>query len=446
MMTKRTHGGPKAVLALIASVGLLAGCSSANQTGTTGSTNTPGTKEPASSTAKASGTVTFWYDKTGVAGEAIKAAADAFQAAHPEIKLNAVYVADLTVGGGQKLMSAVAGGTAPDAVFFDRFQIASWAQQEALIDISERVKKDTIDPKKFYPAAWNEVVYKDKVYGLPVSTDGRALFYNKDHFKEVGLDPEKPPKTIKELEEYAAKLTVKEGNIYKRIGLIPWSNQGNFYTWGWAFGGDFYNTSTGKVTPNDPKNVEALQWLQDYANKYNISDMKSLASSTQINPFAAGKVSMEIGNNLLAATVKAANTNVNFGVAQLPTPTGDQTVTWSGGFSLVIPKGAKNQDGAWELLKFFTGDEAQEKLTKSYLSVVHSVNQKVFANDPINTKILGFLGTAHWRPVISQGQLLWNEMASALDMASNNKGKPKELLDSVADKVNAALASDQKSK
>ena len=114
MMTKRTHGGPKAVLALIASVSLLAGCSSANQTGTTGSTNTPGTKEtPTSSTAKASGTVTFWYDKTGVAGEAIKAAADAFQAAHPEIKLNAVYVADLTVGGGQKLMSAVAGGTAP---------------------------------------------------------------------------------------------------------------------------------------------------------------------------------------------------------------------------------------------------------------------------------------------------------------------------------------------
>ena len=85
-------------------------------------------------------------------------------------------------------------------------------------------------------------------------------------------------------------------------------------------------------------------------------------------------------------------------------------------------------------------------MTKSYLSVVHSVNQKVFANDPINMKILGFLGTAHWRPVISQGQLLWTSMASALDMASNNKGKPKELLDSVADKVNAALASDQKSK
>ena len=73
--------------------------------------------------------------------------------------------------------------------------------------------------------------------------------------------------------------------------------------------------------------------------------MKSLASSTPyINPFAAGKVSMEIGNNLLAATVKAANTNVNFGVAQLPTPTGDQTVTWSVVFSC-HSQGAENQHG-----------------------------------------------------------------------------------------------------
>ncbi|AJY77500.1 hypothetical protein VN24_04570 [Paenibacillus beijingensis] len=416
---------------------MLFGCSQASETA--GTSNGSSANTAASGSASAGKTVTFWHDKTGVAGEAITAAANAFQADHPEIKLNVVYVADLTVGGGQKLLSAVAGGTAPDAVFFDRFQIASWADQGALVDVTDRVSADKLDKNRFYPAAWNEVVYKDRVYGLPVSTDGRVLYYNKDHFKEAGLDPEKPPATIKELEEDAAKLTVKDGGTYKRFGLIPWSTQGNFYTWGWVFGGDFYNTETGEVTANNPKNVEALQWLQQFANKYDISAMQSLSDASKVNPFAAGVTSMVIGNNLTSAQIRDANPKLDFGVTAIPTPSGQNNVTWSGGYSVVIPKGAKNPDGAWELLKYFTGDKAQEELAKAYLSVVHSVNEKVFKDDPINTRILSVLNDARWRPVIPQGQLLWNELQSAMDLAVNNKGNPQELLDGVTDKVNAAL-------
>lgn len=432
------------VLALTAAASLFAvsaGCSknpesSSAPADTAASAPSAAAASPAS---KAKGTVTFWHDKTGVMGDSLNAAAAKFQEAHPEWKVESVYVADLTVGGGQKLMTSVLGGQAPDVVFFDRFQIASWADQEALVDITDRVAADKLDSSRFYPSSWNEVVYKKKVYGVPVSTDGRVLFYNKEHFKAAGLDPEKPPKTIRELEEAAAKLTVKEGNAFKRIGFAPWQNQGNFYTWGWVFGGSFYDEATGKVTANDPKLVEALQWLQDYAAKYDPVEVKSLASSTQVDAFVAGNSSMVVSNNLLAATIKANNPGLNYGVAEIPTPGGDRTVTWSGGYSLVIPKGAKNPDGAWELMRYFTQDEGQEFVTRFHLSVVPSVNQKVFANDPASLKVMSMLSQSKWRPVIPQGQLLWNELANAMDMAINNKGKPQQLLDDVTAKVNTAL-------
>lgn len=47
------------------------------------------------------------------------------------------------------------------------------------------------------------------LYALPWDTDARVIYYNKEHFREAGLDPEKPPRTIEELDEYADKLTKK---------------------------------------------------------------------------------------------------------------------------------------------------------------------------------------------------------------------------------------------
>ena len=46
-----------------------------------------------------------------------------------------------------------------------------------------------------------------KTYGIPWQRSTIILYYNKDAYREVGLDPDKPPATWEELEEYARKLT-----------------------------------------------------------------------------------------------------------------------------------------------------------------------------------------------------------------------------------------------
>ena len=49
--------------------------------------------------------------------------------------------------------------------------------------------------------------------------------------------------------------------------------------------------------------------------------------------------------------------NIDWGVSQLPYK--EAPASWSGGFALSIPTGAKKPEAAWEFIKCATGREAQ---------------------------------------------------------------------------------------
>ena len=66
------------------------------------------------------------------------------------------------------------------------------------------------------------------------------MFYNKSMMQEAGLDPDKPPTTIAELDAMAEKMFKKNSNgTYDQVGIIPWMAQGFLYTHGWNFGGQW---------------------------------------------------------------------------------------------------------------------------------------------------------------------------------------------------------------
>ncbi len=389
-------------------------------------------------------TVTFWHENTGVGEEAIKAVVDAFNKKHEDIKVKPVYTA-ADESQNEKLLAAIAGGNPPDVSWFDRFKVGSWAEQGALTDLTEYAKQDGVTKDNYYPFAWNEANYQGKLYAMPVDTDARMLFYNKDAFKDAGLDPDKPPKTIAELEEAAEKLTIKEGSRFKRIGFIPWYNQGWLYSWGWAFGGDFYNEEEGNVTLDDPKIVESLEWMTGFAKKYDVEDITGFTDSSgsgAMDPFLTGQLAMHIGGNWSISGYLKYKPDLNYGVAPIPTPTGDNFTSWSGGMAVVIPKGAKHPDEAWEFVKFFGSEEGQEIYNDIYktLSVMDSVNEKLgYKDDPIFSEFVKILPKSHNRPVLPEGELLWNELANAVDNAIHGNGEPKELLKSTSDLVNAEL-------
>ncbi|BFH64434.1 ABC transporter substrate-binding protein [Paenibacillus azoreducens] len=388
-------------------------------------------------------TVTMWHGLTSIDLENMNKVVTAFEEKNPTIKMNLVYT-ESSEGSDQKLLTAVAGGNPPDVALFDRFKVGTWAAQGSLTDLSSMAETSGIRREMYYPFAWDESSYNGKLYAIPMDTDARLLFYNKDHFKEVGLDPEKPPRTIAELEAAAEKLTIKEGKRFKRIGFIPWYSQGWLYTWGWAFGGEFQDAATGKITANNPKIVEALQWMTDFGKKYDVEDIAgftSAAGSEEMDPFISGQISMKVSGNFTVPGIKKFNPNLNYGVAPIPTPTGTNFTTWSGGGSAIIPKGAKNVDAAWKFLEFLGKEEGQALVNaNSGFSVIDSVNTQFgYKDDPIMKEFVNILPHSHNRPVIPEGQLLWNELASATEKATRGNGTPKENLDRVTETVNKAL-------
>ena len=398
--------------------------------------------------AKGSGSkpVLIWHNYTQTAYTAFAGLINDFIAKNPDYKVTAEYVP--TSSGSQeneKLITAIAGGKPPDVAEFDRFIVGSFAFRGALNDLTDMAKSANISADQYLPFAWQEASLRGKLYALPIDTDARALYYRKDFFDSAGITD--LPKTPEDLTNVADKLTEKNGSQFKRFGLIPTMDQGWLYTWGWVWGGHFYDDKTNKVTPNDPKIVDALTWMVGFAKKYGEENMVSFASAFgqgAQSPFIAGLVAMDPNGSWLIAQIKQYGPDVNYGIIDYPHPTGVQPTTWSGGWSWTIPKGSKNVDNGFTLASFITN---QEEMTK-YCQAVSNYPTRVAAlKDPAfnqgNYKVFTeLLPNSHHRPVIPEGNLLWNELATATSNAMYGKVTPKDALDQVATTVNNQLEKD----
>jgi len=352
----------------------------------------------------------------------------------------------------EKLIASITAGTPPSAARFDRFIVTSWAARGFLEDVTDQAKRDGVTQDKFIKEGWLEATWQGKVYAVPFDTDLRGLYYNKKHFQEAGLDPSKPPTTIAELEQYADKLTVKDGAKYKRVGFSPWVGQGGFCLYGWMWGGEFYDRDKNLVTLNHPKVVEALEWIVKWAKKFDIEMLDSAAQAYGTNeqePFTAGLVSMisqgdwHVAN--LGKYMKPEDQN-NWDVVPYPkVPGGPDKVTWGGGWATVLPKGSKEKDGGWALAKYLGVDAAATYAIETthipvYLPAYDDLEKNKSKFDPRWTKFWPLKEVCRFRPNIPVGQELWNAQSQASDLARHFKEEPKSLLERLNANVNAELA------
>ncbi|WP_274653597.1 ABC transporter substrate-binding protein [Paenibacillus humicola] len=419
----------------------LSGCGSGGNSAEGGTSDSGGSS---GKSGEQTTTVDFWVNWGGdFKNDYQKYVIDEFEKTHPNIKVKMTYVE-----GTDKLLTSIAGGNPPDVAQLDRFMVGSWAAKGSLEDLSPLIDRDGINKDDYYPGVWAEATYNNKVYALPWGTDARALYYNKTLMQKAGLDPNKPPKTMDELDAMSAKMFKKAGGgKYDEIGFIPWMNQGFIYTYGWAFGGKF--EENGQLTPNNPENVKALEWMVSYAKKYNIATLSSFSNAmgqTGINPFWTGKVGFIVDGNWILNDLAKMKPNFEWGVTPIPSPAGLPSTTWSGGFSYAIPKGAKHKEAAWELMKFIAGHDGTLLWAKrpdgtNDITAMPKVNEELKMDQNPNLKVfLDLMPTAKFRPVTPVGQKLWDELARVQDLAINGKGQPQALLDEVKKNVDNELA------
>ncbi|CAM4296054.1 ABC transporter substrate-binding protein [Paenibacillus alkaliterrae] len=426
---------------------VLAGCSSKNAGSESDADNASEPEKPGSADKV---TIDFWFPWGGDYQKDFKKyVVDEFEKKYPNIKVKMTFVeASGQTQSSDKLLTAIAGGNPPDVALFDRFLVGSWAAKESLTDLTEFVERDGIASNDYYKSVWNESVYEDKVYALPWGTDNRAMYYNKTMMQKAGLDPNNPPKTMAELDEMAEATFVKGKNgKYDEIGFIPWMNQGFLYTQGWNWGGEW--EKDGELTPNNPQIVKALDWMAGYAKKYDIENLTSFSTAigqTGMNPFWTGKVAFVFDGNWVLNDLSKYKPEFEWGVAPMPAADGYPSVTWAGGWSYVVPKGAKHTNEAWEFVKFVAHKEGTLLWNKrptagNDISVMPSVNEELKLAENPNLKIfLDMMPNAFARPVTPVGSFLWNETMRVQDLAINGKGEAQQLLDEVKKNVDAELA------
>ena len=63
--------------------------------------------------------------------------------------------------------------------------------------------------------------YRGSLYAIPTTPATTALHWNKKLFREAGLDPDSPPRTIEELDAVAQRLTKREGGKIVQVGVLP---------------------------------------------------------------------------------------------------------------------------------------------------------------------------------------------------------------------------------
>ena len=214
----------------------------------------------------------------------------AWNAKYPNLKLTFGTQHNTTAQGEASfapIIAAAAAGVPPTVVDFDRFQVAAMALKRLWMPLDDFIKRDKYDMTRFAPLVVPEAKGLDgKWYALIRSADDRLLYWNKEAFQEVGLDPEKPPATWDELRQFAIRLN-KRGR--RRRGLraasasTPSSASPTTTSSPGRTGAPSRPRTARRPPCPDGKNQEALQWMADL-----MKDLGGLGGPLEDVPHAPG--------------------------------------------------------------------------------------------------------------------------------------------------------------
>lgn len=316
----------------------------------------------------------YWEKWTGHEGEAMRRVVDEFNNQQDEI-----WVRYFAMSGiDQKAMIAIAGGNPPDIIGMGNFSIPAYAECDAIIPLDELADEAGIHREQYAAAVWPMLTHRGKLWGIVNTCGALALFYNKALFRDAGLDPERPPRTIDELDDYAARLTREDGRDLLRAGFLHM--EPDWWTWFWGsyFGGTLYDEASDQARADSEANRRAYQWVQSYPRRLGADRVLRFQSGfgaygTPENPFLTGKVAMTNQGPWLANMIRAYRPDMDYGVAPFPVDAGLHDPAAPIGLLdsdvLVIPRGARHPRHAMRFIAHTQKPEIVE-----YLSSVHCKN------------------------------------------------------------------------
>lgn len=292
----------------------------------------------------------------------------AFEAAHPDIRINmeAVGYSDYEI----RLRTEFATGNPPDIVTIDSPTLALYVNADSLLPLDKYMEERDIND--FPKSIMNGLSYNGELYLVPIVESSIALFYNMHIFRETGIpfpskDPDNPL-TWEEILDIAIQVKNSNNDLY---GIDPAQgfSDGESPAYFkmpilWQFGADILspNGTTASGYLDSMEAITALQFYQDLYNKYEVA-----AVELPTHSFETGQLAMTVLGSWALSAI--ANNHPDFKLGRdygiAPLPKGKYQVTPNGGWALGISSKTNYPDEAWQFIKFMTSFES----AKTYVEV-----------------------------------------------------------------------------
>jgi sn-glycerol 3-phosphate transport system substrate-binding protein len=418
----------------------------------------------AASTTSSSGSsgkteIVFWHSMGGAGGDAINQMVDKFNKENTDnIHVTAQYQGEYD-DAINKIKSSKDKKSYPDIMQVYDLGTRWMIDSKIATPMQKFIDDEKYDVSSLEPNLLAYYTVENKLYSMPFNSSTPILYYNKNAFKEAGLDPEKAPTNFDEVKEDSEKLTKKDGNTVTQYGfsmaiygwffeqflaeqLKPFANNGNGRDAA-ATSVDFKNNGGGLKILNTWKNLYDEGLLGNFGRK---------TEDTQ-NAFIAGKTAMFIDSTASLTTVlNGVNGRFEVGTAFLPKINKDD-------------KGGVSIGGAslWILNK---DDEAKQKAAFEFIKFMISPEEQVFWNEktgyfPVTTKAYDLqemkdhlqkmpqfktaIDQLHAAPVESRGALLGvfpearQTIETNIEAMLQGKSSSEQALDDSEKSINSAI-------
>ncbi len=297
--------------------------------------------------------VTFWLaDYEGIDHDFVKQIASAFEAKYPQYKMDLVIVDWNAMH--DKLTTALAAGTPPDASVIGTRWLLEFMDLGAVVEPAKYVSQSTFD--NIAPGAM-EAKVDGTLMGIPFAAGSRFMAINTSITDKV-------PQTMEELEKYAIEAT-KNG----KYGLImpggKHTELTDFVYYFYAAGGDFFDKD-GKCTVNSPAGVKALEFMLKLANEDKVVQDGYLSQDRkQAQPiFFAGKAAYVMIGAWADTEYGKVNADWKIKYAQIPPFAGNKPAPLIVTDSIALYKDGKNLEGIGKFIDFLYQDEWKAPLDK----------------------------------------------------------------------------------
>lgn len=386
-------------------------------------------------------TIRYWEKWTGFEADAMRTVVDDFNASQSRVFVDFSSVSQMD----RRLMLAISGGVPPDIAGVTGKTLPAYAENNALTPLDRLAAQNGITREQYIDVFWKICSYRGHLWALPTTPACLALIWNKKLFREAGLNPEQPPRSIAELEQFNEKLVKRrpDGRLAS-LGHVPAEPGWYDDIWGWWFGGSLWDGDR-TITADAPENVAAYDWIASYPKRFGASDLLAFRESSgnfasAQNPFFTGRIAMVLQGPWIYNFIKTfAPPDFEWGMAAFPSAMGDRLkdVTLVETETMVIPTGARHPAEAFEFIKYVNSQGPMEKLCLLHrkFSPLRACSAEFFKNHP-NPYIARFLElakspNAHIIPQLTTWPVYSSDMTLAFDRIWAGRVEAREALEGV---------------